>query len=55
MLPRRPFINATSIFDGLQTILRRLKFSIPPKKNGADPISDARGNDSQLNFFHGLS
>jgi hypothetical protein len=34
----------------------RLKFSIfSNKKNGADPISDACGNDSQLIFFHGPS
>jgi hypothetical protein len=36
----------------------RLKFSIPPPQfflNGTDPISDARGNDSQFIFFRGLN
>jgi hypothetical protein len=47
---RRPFINTTSIFDGLQTILGWN--SAFKKKNSEDPILDARGNDSQVIFFH---
>jgi hypothetical protein len=54
-LPRQPFINATLIFDGLQTMLGwNSAFVKKKKKNGADPISDARRNDSQVILFHGL-